>query len=75
MKRITKILVLALVVIMLFGAVSSFAAEPYDTYTFSIDGAPLASPPVYSAMEVFDNTDMKTTKLDKVTTNYIPQNK
>lgn len=66
MKRITKILVLALVVIMLFGAVSSFAAEPYDTYTFSIDGAPLASPPVYSAMEVFDNTDMKTTKLDKV---------
>ena len=66
MKRITKILVLALVVIMLFGAVSSFAAEPYDTYTFSIDGNPLASPPVYSAMEVLDYTDMKTTKLDKI---------
>ncbi len=66
MKRITKILVLALIVILLFGAVSSFAAEPYDTYTFSIDGTPLASPPVYSAMESYDNTDMKTTKLDKV---------
>ena len=66
MKRITKVLILALIVIMLFGAVSSFAAETYETYTFSIDGKPLSSPPVYSAMEVLDNTDMKTTALDKV---------
>ena len=59
MKRITKVLVLALVVIMLFGTISSFASEPYDTYTYSIDGAPLASPPAYSAMEDFDSADMK----------------
>ena len=59
MKRITKILILALVVIMLFGTISSFASEPYDTYTYSIDGEPLASPPAYSAMEDFDSADMK----------------
>ena len=58
MKRITKILVLALVVILLFGAVSSLAADPYDTYTYSIDGKPLASPAAYSAMEDFDSADM-----------------
>ncbi len=58
MKRITKILVLALVVIMLFGTVSSFASEPYDTYTYSIDGEPLASPAAYSAMEDFGAADM-----------------
>ena len=59
MKRITKILILALVFIMLFGTISSFASEPYDTYTYSIDGTPLASPPTYSAMEDFDYADMK----------------
>jgi len=59
MKRITKILILALVVVMLFGTISSFASEPYDTYTYSIDGEPLASPPAYSAMEDFDSADMK----------------
>ena len=59
MKRITKILVLALAAILLFGAVSSFAAEPYDTYTYSIDGDPLASPAAYSAMDDFDYADMK----------------
>jgi len=59
MKRITKILILALVFIMLFGTISSFASEPYDTYTYSIDGKPLASPPTYSAMEDFDYADMK----------------
>ena len=59
MKRITKILILALIVIMLFGTVSSFASEPYDTYTYSIDGKPLSSPAAYSAMEDFDSVDMK----------------
>ena len=54
MKRITKILVLALAFIMLFGTISSFASEPYDTYTYSIDGKPMASPPAYSAMEDFE---------------------
>ena len=63
MKRITKILVLALVFIMLFGTVSSFASEPYDTYTYSIDGEPMASPPAYSAMEDFEVADMKISAL------------
>ena len=59
MKRITKVFILALIVIMLFGTVSSFASEPYDTYTYSIDGEPLSSPAAYSAMEDFDAADMK----------------
>ncbi len=63
MKRITKILVLALVFIMLFGTISSFASEPYDTYTYSIDGEPIASPPAYSAMEDFEVADMKISAL------------
>ena len=64
MKRITKVLVLALAVILLFGAVSSFASDPYDTYTYSIDGAPLYSPAAYSAMDDFDAADMNISKLD-----------
>ena len=67
MKRITKILILALVVILLFGAVSSFAAEPYDTYTYSIDGNALASPAAYSAMDDFDYADMKISHISSVT--------
>ena len=63
MKRITKILVLALVFIMLFGTISSFASDPYDTYTYSIDGEPMASPPAYSAMEDFEVADMKISAL------------
>ena len=33
---------------MLFGTVSSFAYESYDTFTYSIDGEPLMSPPAYT---------------------------
>ena len=67
MKRITNILILAIVFIMLFGAVSSFAAEPYDTYTYSIDGNALASPAAYSAMDDFDYADMKISQISSVT--------
>ena len=47
-SKIVKILVLALVAITLFGTVSSFAYESYDTYTYSIDGTPLPSPHAYT---------------------------
>ena len=51
---------------MLFGTVYSSAAEPYDTYTYSIDGEPLKSPPAYSAIEQFDSIDMKISKFSNV---------
>ena len=58
MKRITKVLILAIVAVMLFGTVFSSASEPYDTYTYSIDGEPLKSPPAYSAMDDFNAQDV-----------------
>ena len=59
MKKFSKILVLALVFVLLFGTVSVFASEPYDTYTYSIDGVPLMSPDAYRTQQVVDSTDMK----------------
>ena len=58
MKKITKILTFALVAIMLFGTVQAFAYEPYDTYTYSIDGKPLQSPSAYSSEYVVDSLGM-----------------
>jgi len=64
MKKLTKVLILALVAVMLFGTVYSSAAEPYDTYTYSIDGEPLKSPAAYSAIDEFDAIDMRISKID-----------
>ena len=38
-NKIFKILILTLVLILVFGSVSAFAANPYETYTYSIDGS------------------------------------
>ena len=59
MNKITKIIVLALVCVLLVGSVSVFASEPYDTYTYSIDGVPLMSPDAYRTQQVVDSSDMK----------------
>ena len=64
MKKLTKILVFALVLVMIFGTVYSSAYEPYDTYTYSIDGVPMKSPTAYSAEAVYDTIDMEIEKLD-----------
>ena len=58
MKKITKIIVLLLALVMLFGTVSAFAVTPYETYTYSIDGLPLQSPPAYDATQVLDSLAM-----------------
>ncbi len=68
MKKITKILIMALIAVMLFGTVYSSAAEPYDTYTYSIDGEVVQSPPAYSAVDDFDAIDMNISKLSSVGT-------
>ena len=59
MKKLAKLLVFAVTLILVFGTVFSSAVEPYDTYTYSIDGEPLKSPPAFSAIDEFDAIDMK----------------
>lgn len=58
MKKISKILVLALVFVMLFGTVQASAFQSYETYTYSIDGIPLKSPMAYMPEEVVDSLGM-----------------
>ena len=58
-SKITKVLLLALTLVMLFGTVTSMAYEPYETYTYSIDGLPLASPHAYTpGVETYGSSDM-----------------
>lgn len=67
MKKFSKILIFALIAVMIFGAVQTFALEPYDTYTYSIDGEPLKSPQAYGADAVVDALQMGVGKLSSVT--------
>ncbi len=58
-SRITKVFILAIVALMLFGTVLSSAFESYDTYTYSIDGKPLLSPGAYTPdVSVYDSKYM-----------------
>ena len=58
-SKITKILLLVLAFVMLFGTISATAYEPYETYTYSIDGLPLASPHAYTpGVETYGSADM-----------------
>ena len=58
MKKLSKALIIAIVSIMIFGAFTVSASDPYETYTYSIDGDPLKSPPAYSVYGVIDSKDM-----------------
>ena len=58
-NKLSKILLLSLVLMLLFGTVSTFAYESYDTYTYSIDGEVLMSPTAYSANMSVNSYDMK----------------
>ena len=58
MKRIVKVLVLSMVLVLLFGTVTASAFSSYDTYTYSIDGEPLQSPPAYSPDITLDSYDI-----------------
>ncbi|MBR2930699.1 MAG: YIP1 family protein [Clostridia bacterium] len=57
-NKLSKIIILALTLILVFGSVSTFAYESYDTYTYSIDGMPLLSPMAYSADDSFNSYDI-----------------
>ena len=58
MKNIAKILILSLVFVLLFGAISSSAYVAYDTYTYSISGTQMLSPTAYSTNTAINSTDM-----------------
>jgi len=47
-SKLSKIIVLSLIFVMIFGTLCPSAYEPYDTYTYSIDGKPLKSPSAYT---------------------------
>ena len=58
-SKITKILLLALCFIMLFGTIVPQAYESYETYTYSIDGEPLKSPAAYTPdVETYSSQSM-----------------
>ena len=53
-KKISALLLFLLCAVMLFGTVSSVAVEPYQTYTYSIDGKALYSPAAYTPAMTVD---------------------
>ena len=58
-SKLTKILLVVLTAIMIFGALVPSAYESYDTYTYSIDGEPLKSPAAYTpAPNAYDSESM-----------------
>ncbi len=58
-SNFVKVVVLALILVTVFGAVSASAYHSYDTYTYSIDGKALQSPTAYSASNTINSYDMR----------------
>ncbi len=61
-KKLTAVIILSLVLVMLFGTVYSSAFSSYDTYTYSIDGEPLQSPPAYQPADTITSKKMGLTE-------------
>ena len=60
-NKIIKVLVFALVAVMLFGTVSSFAFKSYDTYTYDANGAYVESPMAYKPALSVSHAEMHVT--------------
>ena len=58
MKNITRIVLLALVAIMVLGAIPAGAIIPYSTYTYDIDGNYVESPHAYVPYEVITSATL-----------------
>ena len=58
-KTLISALILAFVLIMAFGTMTA-AFTPYETYTYSINGDALASPPAYDAVYQINDVQMST---------------
>ena len=57
-KKLTAVFLLLLAAVMLLPAFPTAAAEPYQTYTYSIDGYALRSPDAYSPVMTIDSNYM-----------------
>ncbi len=57
-KNILKVVILTLALVLIFGSISISAANPYDTYTYSIDGIPLKSPDAYDVYDSLSSFDI-----------------
>ncbi len=62
-NKISAFLLLLLAFATIFGSISVSAAEPYQTYTYSIDGRVLYSPAAYAPALSRDSTQMKIPKV------------
>jgi len=62
-KRIATLLLLLLAGVMIFGAFGSFAVEPYETYTYSLDGFALKSPSAYTPVRTVGYRDIETSNI------------
>lgn len=58
-KKLFSALICGMLLLVLFGALPVAAVEPYATYTYSITGMFMASPPVYSAEVYVDSAYMR----------------
>ncbi len=54
-SKITKVLLVGLVLIMLIGTISASAITPYTTYTYNVDGKMQRSPDAYTPVKVIDS--------------------
>ena len=61
-SKLTKIILLSLVLVMIFGTVYASAFTSYDTYTYSIDGEPLKSPSAYQPSDTITSKKMGLTE-------------
>ena len=71
-NKFGKVILLTLAAIMLIGTVVSSAYEPYQTYTYSIDGIPLESPHAYTpSVETYGSEEMGLDKILKGVTDVV----
>ena len=63
-SKITKVLLVGLVLVMLIGTISASAITPYTTYTYGIDGYMMRSPDAYTPVKVI-NTDTLLASIDE----------
>ena len=68
-KRILSLLLCLLAAVMVLGSFSGYAAEPYQTYTYSADGFALYSPAAYSSPTTFSYADVFANNLEAVNFN------
>ena len=57
-KKITTVVLLLLTLVMLVPTVAASASEPFQTYTYSIDGYALYSPAAYAPVMTVDSNYM-----------------